>query len=154
MQHHCRHCGNIFCSDCSWRNTLTPSSKNPVRVCETCFEELNCWFPSPPSISPKPPPTPHPYTLFLLQRAEEGVSLSYLMCTSKDPVQRLPSAGDFWLWWGGEHLEVLMKRHQSHVVGWIGVGLVGIVCLCFCAFATPVDCQRAETVRTKHHPSL
>lgn len=34
------------------------------------------------------------------------------------------------------------------------VGLVGIVCICFCAFATPVDCQRAETVRTRHHPSL
>uniref|UniRef100_A0A8C2ZJA6 Early endosome antigen 1 n=1 Tax=Cyclopterus lumpus TaxID=8103 RepID=A0A8C2ZJA6_CYCLU len=40
-KHHCRHCGNIFCSECSWRNTLTPSSKKPVRVCETCFEELH-----------------------------------------------------------------------------------------------------------------
>lgn len=35
-----------------------------------------------------------------------------------------------------------------------GVGSVGIVCICFCAFTAPVDCQRAETVRTKHHPSL
>lgn len=31
----------------------------------------------------------------------------------------------------------------------VGVGLVGIVCICFCAFATPVDCQRAETVKIK-----
>uniref|UniRef100_A0A7N9AMV8 Early endosome antigen 1 n=1 Tax=Mastacembelus armatus TaxID=205130 RepID=A0A7N9AMV8_9TELE len=39
-KHHCRHCGNIFCAECSSRNALTPSSKKPVRVCETCYEEL------------------------------------------------------------------------------------------------------------------
>lgn len=39
-KHHCRHCGNIFCAECSAKNALTPSSKKPVRVCETCFEEL------------------------------------------------------------------------------------------------------------------
>ncbi|KAJ8372384.1 hypothetical protein AAFF_G00290170 [Aldrovandia affinis] len=39
-KHHCRHCGNIFCGECSARNALTPSSKKPVRVCDTCFEEL------------------------------------------------------------------------------------------------------------------
>ncbi|XP_061109284.1 early endosome antigen 1 isoform X6 [Conger conger] len=39
-KHHCRHCGNIFCGECSSKNTLTPSSKKPVRVCDTCFEEL------------------------------------------------------------------------------------------------------------------
>uniref|UniRef100_A0A8B9JW77 Early endosome antigen 1 n=1 Tax=Astyanax mexicanus TaxID=7994 RepID=A0A8B9JW77_ASTMX len=39
-KHHCRHCGNIFCAECSARNALTPSSKKPVRVCEACFEEL------------------------------------------------------------------------------------------------------------------
>lgn len=44
VQHHCRHCGNIFCAECSSRNALTPSSKKPVRVCETCFEELQGWF--------------------------------------------------------------------------------------------------------------
>lgn len=44
IQHHCRHCGNIFCAECSSRNALTPSSKKPVRVCETCFEELQGWF--------------------------------------------------------------------------------------------------------------
>ncbi|KAG2460119.1 EEA1 protein, partial [Polypterus senegalus] len=40
LQHHCRHCGNIFCAECSARNALIPSSKKPVRVCNTCFEEL------------------------------------------------------------------------------------------------------------------
>uniref|UniRef100_A0A4W3IGA9 Early endosome antigen 1 n=1 Tax=Callorhinchus milii TaxID=7868 RepID=A0A4W3IGA9_CALMI len=39
-KHHCRHCGNIFCSDCSSKSALTPSSKKAVRVCATCFEEL------------------------------------------------------------------------------------------------------------------
>uniref|UniRef100_A0A8D3D9I9 Early endosome antigen 1 n=1 Tax=Scophthalmus maximus TaxID=52904 RepID=A0A8D3D9I9_SCOMX len=39
-KHHCRHCGNIFCAECSIRNAKTPSSKKPVRVCDTCFEEL------------------------------------------------------------------------------------------------------------------
>uniref|UniRef100_A0A8C7UJC7 Early endosome antigen 1 n=1 Tax=Oncorhynchus mykiss TaxID=8022 RepID=A0A8C7UJC7_ONCMY len=39
-KHHCRHCGNIFCAECSAKNALIPSSKKPVRVCETCFEDL------------------------------------------------------------------------------------------------------------------
>uniref|UniRef100_A0A4W4ESG0 FYVE-type domain-containing protein n=1 Tax=Electrophorus electricus TaxID=8005 RepID=A0A4W4ESG0_ELEEL len=39
-KHHCRHCGNIFCAECSSRNALTPSSKKAVRVCEPCYEEL------------------------------------------------------------------------------------------------------------------
>lgn len=39
-KHHCRHCGNIFCAECSARNAMTPSSKKPVRVCDSCYEEL------------------------------------------------------------------------------------------------------------------
>ncbi|XP_053575206.1 early endosome antigen 1 [Bombina bombina] len=39
-RHHCRQCGNIFCAECSSRNALTPSSKKPVRVCNTCFIDL------------------------------------------------------------------------------------------------------------------
>ncbi|XP_062989872.1 early endosome antigen 1 isoform X2 [Elgaria multicarinata webbii] len=39
-RHHCRQCGNIFCAECSSRNALTPSSKKPVRVCDTCFNDL------------------------------------------------------------------------------------------------------------------
>lgn len=31
--------------------------------------------------------------------------------------------------------------------------LVWIVCICFCAFAAPVACQRAERVRTNPRPS-
>lgn len=31
---------------------------------------------------------------------------------------------------------------------------LGFVSICICAFATPVDCQRVETVTMEHHPSL
>lgn len=53
-QHHCRHCGNIFCAECSARNALTPSSKKPVRVCDGCFDELQGWWPPPHTHKPVP----------------------------------------------------------------------------------------------------
>lgn len=50
--------------------------------------------------------------------------------------------------WG---LTGLRKTHQRWVLGtWWDE--LGFVCICFCAFATPVDCQRAETVRTATPP--
>ena len=39
-KHHCRHCGQIFCNDCSSRTASVPSSKKPVRVCDVCYQEL------------------------------------------------------------------------------------------------------------------
>ncbi|XP_076812569.1 uncharacterized protein LOC143459349 isoform X2 [Clavelina lepadiformis] len=39
-KHHCRHCGDIFCAECSSRNATVASSKNPVRVCERCYDDL------------------------------------------------------------------------------------------------------------------
>jgi len=40
-RHHCRHCGEIFCADCSAKQAPL-SKKNPelVRVCNTCYEVL------------------------------------------------------------------------------------------------------------------
>lgn len=109
--------------------------------------------------SPSPPSFPPTY---LLQWTEEGASLSYLMCTIKDrPSAKTPHLHVT----SGSGVEGFVRcmSHRS-VKGFIeetsepcdGIGwsLVGIVCICFCAFATPVDCQRAETERTKHHPSL
>ncbi len=40
-KHHCRNCGQIFCSDCSARATAVGASKKPVRVCDSCFKELS-----------------------------------------------------------------------------------------------------------------
>lgn len=78
LQHHCRHCGNIFCAECSSKNALTPSSKKPVRVCEACYEELQGW-PSPTSLpfQPAAPPASPPHTLhWLFQRRRETLPSS------------------------------------------------------------------------------
>ncbi|ORY90347.1 armadillo-type protein [Syncephalastrum racemosum] len=39
-RHHCRHCGNIFCHECSSRSVPLPQLgyTKPVRVCKRCFE--------------------------------------------------------------------------------------------------------------------
>nr|XP_018667370.1 zinc finger protein ZF2 isoform X4 [Ciona intestinalis] len=39
-KHHCRHCGEIFCGECSSRTATVAASKNPVRVCERCYDDL------------------------------------------------------------------------------------------------------------------
>ncbi|XP_070156139.1 protein RUFY3 isoform X1 [Polyergus mexicanus] len=36
-KHHCRNCGNIFCSACSDNTTVLPNSAKPVRVCDECY---------------------------------------------------------------------------------------------------------------------
>lgn len=40
-KHHCRQCGNIFCSECSAFQAVVASHKKPVRVCESCSVELS-----------------------------------------------------------------------------------------------------------------
>ncbi|ORX48493.1 FYVE-domain-containing protein [Hesseltinella vesiculosa] len=40
-RHHCRHCGNIFCQECSSKNVILPQlgyGGKPMRVCNECFE--------------------------------------------------------------------------------------------------------------------
>ncbi|VDN51534.1 unnamed protein product [Dracunculus medinensis] len=39
-KHHCRHCGLIFCGNCTQHTAEVPSHKNPVRVCSICYEEI------------------------------------------------------------------------------------------------------------------
>merc|ERR1712150_160665 len=39
-KHHCRNCGQIFCTDCSGKQATMPNYKKPQRVCEPCFGEL------------------------------------------------------------------------------------------------------------------
>ena len=39
-KHHCRNCGQIFCSDCSSKQATMENYKKPQRVCESCFGEL------------------------------------------------------------------------------------------------------------------
>jgi len=39
-KHHCRNCGDIFCTNCSSKQALMEGFKKPQRVCESCFSEL------------------------------------------------------------------------------------------------------------------
>ncbi|GFT95975.1 early endosome antigen 1 [Nephila pilipes] len=39
-KHHCRNCGNIFCNECSAKTATVAASKNPVRVCDICYDEV------------------------------------------------------------------------------------------------------------------
>lgn len=39
-KHHCRHCGKIFCAECSAKTAAVAASKKPVRVCEKCYDDL------------------------------------------------------------------------------------------------------------------
>ena len=40
-QHHCRHCGKIYCSDCVNRTVPSGPSGTMARVCEVCHTLLN-----------------------------------------------------------------------------------------------------------------
>ncbi|XP_064181417.1 RUN and FYVE domain-containing protein 1 [Anguilla rostrata] len=39
-KHHCRNCGDIYCSSCSSNELALPSYPRPVRVCDTCHSLL------------------------------------------------------------------------------------------------------------------
>ncbi|ORX93603.1 FYVE-domain-containing protein [Basidiobolus meristosporus CBS 931.73] len=39
-KHHCRRDGKLYCARCSTHRILLPSSKSPVRVCDSCYETL------------------------------------------------------------------------------------------------------------------
>ncbi|KAJ8254608.1 hypothetical protein GJAV_G00194910 [Gymnothorax javanicus] len=39
-KHHCRNCGDIYCSHCSSNELALPSYPRPVRVCDTCHSLL------------------------------------------------------------------------------------------------------------------
>ena len=40
-RHHCRRCGFVVCNNCSTQRTLLPDqASQPLRVCDTCFQQL------------------------------------------------------------------------------------------------------------------
>jgi len=48
-RHHCRHCGKIFCHNCTSKRTPLPMfhegdlASKPQRVCEDCYGEIEHW---------------------------------------------------------------------------------------------------------------
>jgi len=40
MQHHCRHCGQIFCVDCLGKTVNSGPHRRPARVCDVCHTIL------------------------------------------------------------------------------------------------------------------
>ena len=39
IQHHCRGCGQIYCSQCTSQSLVLPASKKMQRVCDKCFKD-------------------------------------------------------------------------------------------------------------------
>ena len=39
-KHHCRNCGQIFCAECSSKKATMSNFKNPQRVCDNCYAEI------------------------------------------------------------------------------------------------------------------
>lgn len=60
-KHHCRHCGQVFCSSCSAKTSTIPKFgiEKEVRVCDVCFDKINKkpeHKPPAEESKPKPPP--------------------------------------------------------------------------------------------------
>ncbi|XP_076042714.1 hepatocyte growth factor regulated tyrosine kinase substrate isoform X4 [Oratosquilla oratoria] len=56
-KHHCRACGQVFCGECSSKYSTIPKFgiEKEVRVCESCFDDINNPQPTPTSkVEPDP----------------------------------------------------------------------------------------------------
>jgi len=47
-RHHCRHCGLIFCGNCTSKKITVTGKEAPDRVCDECFLVLSCTIEVPP----------------------------------------------------------------------------------------------------------
>ena len=41
MQHHCHHCGKVFCEQCTSKTVVGSKSSRPHPVCDKCYVILN-----------------------------------------------------------------------------------------------------------------
>lgn len=41
LQHHCHHCGKVFCEQCTSKTVLGSKSSRPHPVCDKCYVILN-----------------------------------------------------------------------------------------------------------------
>lgn len=56
-QHHCRHCGSIYCEKCLTKTVTTGRNNKPARVCDVCHTLL--VQNTAPYFSQAPPQSPH-----------------------------------------------------------------------------------------------
>lgn len=56
LQHHCRHCGTIFCDNCLQKIVPSRSGQKKARVCDVCYTLLVSS--SAPYFSQEPPNSP------------------------------------------------------------------------------------------------
>ena len=56
FQHHCRHCGKVFCNDCVSKNVNSGPNLRPSKVCDVCHTIL--VQDATPYFSTEPPATP------------------------------------------------------------------------------------------------
>ena len=56
LQHHCRHCGKVFCADCVSKNVNSGPNLRPSKVCDVCHTIL--VQDATPYFSTEPPSTP------------------------------------------------------------------------------------------------
>lgn len=55
-KHHCRHCGRVFCSECTTKSVSSGPNTRPAKVCDVCHTIL--VKDATPYFSTEPPPTP------------------------------------------------------------------------------------------------
>ncbi len=56
LQHHCRHCGKVFCADCLTKTVNSGPNLRPSKVCDVCHTIL--VQDATPYFSTEPPATP------------------------------------------------------------------------------------------------
>ncbi|XP_049776046.1 hepatocyte growth factor-regulated tyrosine kinase substrate [Schistocerca cancellata] len=73
-KHHCRACGQVFCSQCSSKTSTLPKFgiEKEVRVCEACYESLNKSTSTPPPTQKSEGELPPEYLSSSLAQQSQG----------------------------------------------------------------------------------
>lgn len=130
IQHHCRHCGRIFCADCITKSVNSGPMGRPAKVCDVCHTIL--VKDATPYFSREPPVTPDWHTsctlgwwlllffnsFYCLMFHFPSALVLHLVC--------LISSSPFQPWRGGNifrrSLKVIFKK--EHLTSWSHVNVL------------------------------